>query len=234
MRDAKCLSNVVDLDHHWRKKESRRHIYIRHFVRKMHSCWSRCQVNVGWRVLGTASSKYRAIWHVLSRSTLIAVEPPSGKRSSDSSSGPRVRLYTLSVHTDTYIHVYAHVLCTCLLADSSKEKKEDGERENRAQENRLDGEKVARRQLQAYRCQSVNWKSLTAPRPSRILHFYPPWALFAIRHSACTAFHHVFFVCYPLPRCEAPRRERRRNRVILQINLPGGIRTKPSRSENGL
>lgn len=46
-------------------------------------------------------------------------------------------------------------------------------REN-AKENRLDGEKVARRQRQAYRCQSVNRKSLTAPRPSRILHFLPP------------------------------------------------------------
>lgn len=76
-----------------------------------------------------------------------------------------------------------------------------------AKENRLDGEKVARRQRQAYRCQSVNRKSLTAPRPSRILHFLPPQTrhpLFpslhpapAFRRSACTAFH-VFFMLCPL------------------------------------
>jgi len=51
----------------------------------------------GWRVLGTASSKYRAIWRVLSRSTLIAVEPSSGKRSSENL-GLVYCSYTLSAH----------------------------------------------------------------------------------------------------------------------------------------
>jgi len=144
----------------------------------------------GWRILGTASSKYRAIWRVLSLSTLIAVEPPSGKRSSENP-GPMYSLYTLSAHTK---HMCVSVYNVRLWIA----------REN-AKENQLDGEKVARRQSQAYRCQSVNRKSLTAPRPSRILHFlppqtrhppFPPPRRFAIRHSACTAFH-VFFNAVP-------------------------------------
>ncbi|KAL0130558.1 hypothetical protein PUN28_002299 [Cardiocondyla obscurior] len=44
----------------------------------------------------------------------------------------------------------------------------------------------ASEQRQAYRCQSVNRKSLTAPRPSRILHFLPPQT----RHAPPASFIH--------------------------------------------
>lgn len=115
----------------------------------------------------TAPSKYRAIWRVLSRSTLITTEPPSGKRSSESCL-PASSSST-SVHVVRTQQTQARAIPRPLADSLGSTEQSEGKPAS--------GEKVARRQRQAYRCQSVNWKSLTAPPPyrgpSRILHFLP-------------------------------------------------------------
>lgn len=101
----------------------------------------------------------------------------------------RVRSYTLSVH-DKHTRTRSVRLRIA--------------RQSGAKENRLDGEKVARRRhSQAYRCQSVSWKSLTAPKPSRILHFLlfenlsstvtPPFAILLAQLSTSFSYRHPLF-----------------------------------------
>lgn len=76
----------------------------------------------------------------------------------------------------------------------------------------------------AYRAQTISYFTFPPSSNPSSATFLPP-RRFAIRHSACTAFH-VFFMLYPLftddeVRTLPTRRRRRRrgNGVILQINL---------------